>query len=365
MEHLCKKCILPNNYSGISFNEMGICNLCESFKKSQYLGEDKLKEDINTILKEKNEYDCVVGFSGGRDSTYLLWYIVNVLRLKPLAVFVDSKLIPETTISNIEKTIKILGVDLIVRQHDFLKNTVKHFLTSWLNYPHPATLITLCTGCRLGITRLLEEETINRNIPILFAGGTPFEQGLFKKNLIATNRNSNLSFVLGYGKQIIHNPSLISNLSCLKTQIDEYFTVPWAFISKNRKMNYIRIEPFLKYFRWEEQKIEDILKQELNWERYPGIESSYRGDCEVGIIRQFLYNKMLGYNDKDDHLSWLIRDKQISREEALNRISKEKETGLDILKLTFAKLGFDYTDYINKIEKNVRKHNKNYMSIGV
>ena len=171
---------------------------------------------------------------------------MNVLKFKTISRFLlNSKLIPDTTISNIKKTVKILGVDLIVKQHEFLKKTVSYFLKSWLNYPEPATLITLCTGCRLGVTKLVNEEVINRKIPILFAGGTPFEKGLFKKNLISTNRNSNISFVFGYGKRVICNPFLISNLSCLKIQIEEYFTVPWAFISKKKKIELCAHRAFL------------------------------------------------------------------------------------------------------------------------
>jgi hypothetical protein len=184
-------------------------------------------------------------------------------------------------------------------------------------------------------------------------GGTPFEQGLFKTNLISSKKNRKIPFILGYGKQIFRNPSLISNLSCLKVQIDEYFNVLWRF----KKPKLVYIAPFNNYIRWEEKKIEEILKNELDWKRYPGLESSYRGDCEIGIIRQFLYDKMLGYNDKDDHLSWLIRDNQISRNEGLDRIKREKETKLDILKSSFDKFGIDFLEYINKVERNARKYN--------
>lgn len=359
MRTLCKKCILPQNYAGITFNEKGICNLCDDYKSPQYLGEDRLKDDIFKILKDKknNKYDCVVGFSGGRDSTYLLWYIVTKLNLKPLLVFVDSGLIPETTISNIESTVKILGLDLIVKKHDLLKKSVIHFLKSWSNYPEPATLITLCTGCRLGVSKFINQVANNQNSPIVMAGGTPFEKGLFKKNLISKNRNSPISFIFGYGKQVIKNPSLISNIKCLKTQINEYLIAPSGYLSKNKKSNYKLISPFTNYFRWEEKKIENTIETKLKWKRYPGLGSAYRGDCEIGIIRQFLYNKMLGYNDKDDHLSWLIRDGQISREDALNRINEEKETGIDILKSIFNKLGFNFSDFISNVEKNARKHN--------
>src|SRR5690554_3866549 len=323
---ICKKCILPKNYSGISFDTNGICSYCNNYKNIEYLGEIKLKTDITNILKYSNnqsEYDCIVAFSGGRDSTYLLWYVVNILKLKPLAVFSNSKLIPQQTLSNIKRTSDLLGVDLVVKDHDYLKNCIKHYLNSWVKYPTPATLITLCTGCRLGTNYLIDEEAKNRNISIIFDGGTPFEKGYFKKNLVSKNGFNTISFLLGYLKQVISNPSLISNSFCLTTIIKEYYI-------KTRSKRFIigkpyRIKPFMNYIRWEKNKIENTIKNELEWERYPGLASAYRGDCQIGIIRQFLYNKMLGYNDKDDHLSCLIRDNQISREEALLKIKSEKE----------------------------------------
>ncbi len=359
MTQLCKTCILPVNYSGISFDNKGICNFCNNYKPIRYLGEEKLKEDIAKLRTSdsNNNYDCVVSFSGGRDSTFLLWYVVNILKLNPLAVFVNSQLIPQQTLSNINKTAKKLGVQLIIKEHDYLKNCITHFLKSWMKYPDPSTLITLCTGCRLGFTKHVFQEAKTRKIPIIFAGGTPFEKGFFKRNLISNSKINSFSFIKEFGKQVIKNPILISRPNCSRILAEEYFRVPKLWSTKKRNGKPIKIEPFIKYFRWEKDKIERILKNELDWKRYPGLQSSYRGDCEVGIIRQFYYNKMLGYNDKDDHLSWLVRDKQISRNEAMKKVNTEKETSLDILKSSFEKLGLDFTSFNAAVEKNAQKHN--------
>lgn len=355
---ICKKCILPENYSGISFDNNGICSFCNSNKPIEYLGEKKLKADVSKILqnsKNQSNYDCIVAFSGGRDSTYLLWYVINVLNLKPLAVFSNSKLVPEQTLSNIKKTSNLLNVDLLIKDHNYLKNCIKHYLNSWVKNPTPATLITFCTGCRLGTTHLIDEEAKRRNIPIIFDGGTPFEKGYFKKNLISTKGLNSISFPLGFLKQVKNNPALIANGRCLTTMVKEYY-----FETRNKdykKGKSIRIRPFMHYIRWEKNKIENTIKNELEWKRYPGLASAYRGDCDIGIIRQFFYDKMLGYNDKDDHLSWLIRDNQISREEALIQIEHEKQTKTEILIETFKKFDIDYNEYIAKIEKNALRHN--------
>ncbi len=357
---LCSKCILPDNYVGISFDDDNTCNFCKERIKNnfpEYQGKDVLKEDINNILKHhpNRKYDCVVGFSGGRDSTFMLWYIVTQLNIKPLAVFIDSGLIPEQTIQNIKETVNILNVDLKIVRHSYLKNTFPYHFKSWLKNPVPETLITFCVGCRLGIHKFVDEEAIKQNIPILFYGGTPFEGKHYKINILKTDPTGkkDISFIMGYLRQVIQNPSLVLNPYCLIIQLKEYGTV--KFQRKKIKQHGIHIINFFyQYIRWEEKLIENTLKEKLNWERYPGLTTSYRGDCEIGIIRQFLYFKLLGYNDKDDHLSCLIRDNQISREEAINRICGQHNISVEMLKKTCKKAGIEYS----KLEEIIKNYER-------
>ena len=81
----CAKCILPENYPGITFNEEGICNHCFTYKKKKYFGDKALKEKIGSYLERKKDrkkdYDCVLGLSGGRDSFCLLYYFVKILNI--------------------------------------------------------------------------------------------------------------------------------------------------------------------------------------------------------------------------------------------------------------------------------------------
>ncbi|MBN1167498.1 MAG: hypothetical protein JXA44_10275 [Methanospirillaceae archaeon] len=120
---LCKKCILPENYEGLSLDDDGVCNFCNTNKLKKYQGKEKLLEDINGILLHHPDrtYDCLVGLSGGRDSTFLLWYVVQELKLKPLAVFVDSGFIPVQTLNNVNHAVTLLDVDLEVVSHEYLK----------------------------------------------------------------------------------------------------------------------------------------------------------------------------------------------------------------------------------------------------
>jgi hypothetical protein len=352
----CTKCVLPVNYTGIEFDKEGVCNYCREEKEHSYSGKDNLIKRINEILSlhPDRKYDCVVGFSGGRDSTFLLWYIVKELHYKPLAVFIDSGLIPEQTIQNINRTVQILNVDLKIVRHDSLKKIFRIHFNAWLKRPKPESLITLCVGCRLGVNKFIDDEAVKQGIPIVFGGGSPFEGKHYKSNLLKLNpdHTGKLSFILGYLKQIILNPFLIINPGSLSTQLQEYYTTFYRQKKILSRHNITRLALYHTYVRWEEKMIEKTLKEQLKWERYPGLATSYRGDCEIGIIRQYLYWKILGYNDKDDHLSCLVRDHQLTRDEALSRLDDEHNIPVAILKNICEKAGIHYSD----IEKVVEKH---------
>ena len=66
----CSKCILPETYPFIKFNEKNICNYCENYEKQIFLGEDELNNYLEKFRSRNGESDCIVGLSGGRDSSY-------------------------------------------------------------------------------------------------------------------------------------------------------------------------------------------------------------------------------------------------------------------------------------------------------
>ena len=146
----CSKCILPENYPGITFDEDNICNYCKDHKEFQYRGVEALREKINTSLTSDNdrnkEYDCVIGFSDGRDSTYLLHFLVKTLNLNVIAYTAKHDFIPETTMLNMKYAAEILNVKHIIEESDLLKRCLRHTLSSWIYKPSAAMIETFCTG---------------------------------------------------------------------------------------------------------------------------------------------------------------------------------------------------------------------------
>lgn len=113
---ICKECIIPDSFIGIKF-ENGICSFCRdkgysSFLHQQLAGKEKLY-GLLTSSKRENGYHCVVPISGGKDSSYILFYLVRMLGLHPLAVHYDSGFCSSASKANIKSITDKLSVELV------------------------------------------------------------------------------------------------------------------------------------------------------------------------------------------------------------------------------------------------------------
>jgi hypothetical protein len=212
----CTRCILPENYPGIKFNEKGICNFCLVYKKAESKGLDRLEKIFKKYRNSKREYDCLVGISGGRDSSYALYYLVKKCNLRVLAYTADNGFIPMQSKINMKNMTDILNVNLIIDKHKFLTKCIMYNIQTWLRKPSPAMIPMICCGCRLGIFRGLLKCAKKYKIPLVVIGsGNPAESSKFKKEFFAINPlgkminariNKVFSFLFGYVYEIIKNP---------------------------------------------------------------------------------------------------------------------------------------------------------------
>lgn len=358
----CIKCILPDNYVGIRFNEEGICNFCISHmerKETEYLGENALNEKIIQFLnnsKHRNKnYDCVLGFSGGRDSTYLLYYLVKKLNLKVIAYHIDNGFIPEQTKQNMINTTNILNVKFVIEKTDYLEKCFKHHILSWMHKPSLAMIETLCIGCRYAQNKGIPKFIKKNNIPIYIIGATRHEMANYRFNNLKFNPNINGTFqiIIGTLLHLIKNPRTICNIDCLSMQIKEFsnFFKPMYKTKLGIKEAEMGLAPFVTHIRWNEKEINSILQNELKWKQYPGIKSTWRSDCDIALIKLYIYKQILGFNDKDEGLSYLIRDNQITRDEALNRIEEEAYIPKEVIKEIFNKYDLNFSDFETALKK--------------
>ena len=346
----CDKCNLPSDYPGIEIDENGICSFCKHKSgKIYYEGLDVLKKKIDDILSKSDpnrKYDCIVGCSGGRDSSYLLYYAKEVLKLNVLALSLDHDFMPEQTKNNIITIAKKLNVDYKFITNNYLNKTSRKCVKSWCKKPDIAMCITFCSGCRYGIKRIIPEYARKNNIPILLVGDTPYEDIDYRVNLLCDNKELNKkNKIKGYAKRIIKNPSYLMSPSSMYTQFKDFVAIE----TKNKNNTPVIIAPFA-YVEWKKEVVLPTI-QKLGWKYDESLNSSWRSDCYVNVLRQFLYKKMLGYNDLDVYYSKLIRSGDITKEDALKAIEKEGNYDENTVKEIFKKYyNIDYDKLKNKID---------------
>lgn len=364
----CKECLLPENYPGIRFNEVGVCNYCHDYKKRQYFGEEELKKNIESSRNKKSKYDCIVGISGGRDSAYTLYYLVKVCNLRVLAFMADNGFIPEQSRLNVKNMTDILGVDLIIEEHNLLKKCIKHIVKSWVRKPSPAMIGFICLGCKFAIDRGLFKTAKKYKTPLIITGASGFEGLSFKRKLLEiklNNKNRNLSFAYGLVSEVIKNPFYILSPTCLITCIKEYtFHYPPFFIispspSKTRKIIYpnLKVIFLFDYIEWNEEKILSTINDKLKWRKYIHSESSWRSDCKVSLLKDYLFLETIGFTKKDDQLSEMIREHVITREKALERLTKENVIPQQVITEIFDELQLNFADLLVAL-KNYKKEKR-------
>ena len=117
----CTQCVMDTTDSKISFDEHGVCDHCRNFEKrikpywkpkeNDFEGLEKLAKEIRKAGKGR-EYDCILGLSGGADSSYLAYIAKEVMHLRPLAFVVDTGWNLNVAVENIEKIVKGLDLDM-------------------------------------------------------------------------------------------------------------------------------------------------------------------------------------------------------------------------------------------------------------
>ncbi|MFX1467699.1 MAG: hypothetical protein ACFFB8_03480 [Promethearchaeota archaeon] len=188
-KNFCRKCILPDGFLGIQLNFEGLCNFCAdsnyenvNYSRTIISSEQKTNalKDWNLVVKNmqkshaQKNFDCVLGYSGGKDSTALLHHIVNELGLNPLTVTSDTGFMTKIAKDNMKDTLKKIQIDQILIEEaipTFIKLYKYLFLTHNSNEIFLAR--NICDYCSDLIHSIVVKEAIKWEIPYVFFGYSP------------------------------------------------------------------------------------------------------------------------------------------------------------------------------------------------
>jgi glucosamine--fructose-6-phosphate aminotransferase (isomerizing) len=181
----CTKCILPETMPFISFDSEGVCNYCRNYKPRN---KPRPKEELFELVKpyrRNNEPDCIVPFSGGRDSSYSLHLIVNELQMTPITYTYDWGMVTDLGRRNISRMCSKLGVENIIVAADISKKreNIRKNLKAWLKSPHLGMISILTAGDK-HFFKYIETIKKQTGIDLNLWGINPLEVTHFKSGFL-------------------------------------------------------------------------------------------------------------------------------------------------------------------------------------
>jgi N-acetyl sugar amidotransferase len=327
----CKRCLIPETQETITYDEEGICNVCrqQEFKKEK-IDWDKKKEDFKELIdlhKGKGDYDCIVPFSGGKDSTYTLHTLVKDYGLKPLVVCFDHGFMRPTVRKDTERTIKKLGVDYLKFRPNW--QIVRKLMLEALKRKGD-----FCWHCHTGIFAYPMQIAIKFNIPLVIWGEPSAEYTSYygyDEDEEVDERRFNRFVNLG-----ITAEDMVGFLDGTVTMRDlKPFTYP-----KLKDLRAIKYRSVClgSYIPWDVKKQVEIIKKDLGWEGniVEGVAPEYdyeKIECMFQGIRDYLKFLKRGFS-RMTHLSSIdLRNDRTTIEEAEKMIKKyegKRPASLDV-----------------------------------
>lgn len=357
----CTKCILPETVPYISFDDEGVCNYCRNFETRNYhlKGEDALKEFVSRFQSDSGEPDCIVGFSGGRDSTYGLHYIKNVLGMNPIAFTYDWGMVNDLARRNQSRVLAKLGVEHILVSADIKtkRENIRKNLEAWLNNPDLGMIPLLMAGDKqfyYYFHKIREQTGIKL---FIFCGGheieeTPFKYGFCGVDhgvdnvmncLTGISPSHKAKLISYYAMQYLKNPGYI-NRSLFDTLFAYYST-------------YLLPDDYLylyHYIEWDEKTIIDTILKEYDWEMAPDTNATWRIDDGTAPFYNYIYLTMAGFTEFDNFRSFQIREGKLTRKEALEMVKEENEPRFEAIDWYGQTIGLDMNRAVNIINNAPR-----------
>ena len=347
----CRKCVLPETMPFIRFDEHGVCNYCLNYRPRNA---PKPKEDLLKLIepfRKSSGADCVVPFSGGRDSCYALHLIVEELGMKPVTYTYDWGMVTDLGRRNISRMCAELGVENIIVADDIAKKreNIRLNLTAWLKAPDLGMVNILMAGDKHFFRHV---ETIKRQtgISLNLWGVNPLETTHFKAGFLGVPPDFAEDKVYSNGalKQLRYqylrframsrSPGYF-NRSLWDTLSGEYYR------SFHKKTDYFHV---FDYWTWEEQVVDQCLAM-YDWEKAPDTSTTWRIGDGTAAFYNYVYHTVAGFSEHDTFRSNQIREGQLTRQEALTLIEDENRPRYANIKWYLDAVGLDFDTTIRTV----------------
>jgi tRNA(Ile)-lysidine synthase TilS/MesJ len=332
---MCARCILSDGFPNLTFDADGVCNFCQKSPPPADLERHRAElkarmEDTIASKRGTGSYDCVVAFSGGKDSSYTLLKLVRDYELRCLAVTVDNGFISPQAVKNCYAVTSALGVDFqLFTPATAMMNRI-YLASAQHDDIHTPAAITrassMCNSCINLINNYMIKLAVQGDIPIIaggyIGGQVPKNGAILDIDLVVQKKTRGISlqrYVARFGES--SRP---------------YFDLPDSLVERSRDKKITILNPMLALIVSEEKIIEEISR--LGWVRTmdTGLNSS---NCLLNDLGIYVHHKQHGFHPYAFEISEQVRAGLMSRDEAIKRVTTIPER--DDVRWQATKIGLD------------------------
>lgn len=330
----CVRCVMDTTDPDILFDADGVCNHCRSYEKyrnSIGSSEERAKKlrELITGLKERGrgkDYDCIMGLSGGVDSSYLAWLAVKEFGLRPLVVHVDTGWNSELAVNNIQNIVQKLGIDLhtLVIDWNEIKDLQRaYFFSGVANLDVPQDHAFIAS---------LYKEAEKYGVQDVLNGGNMQTESILP-NAWGYDAADSVNM------RAIHKIYGKGNLRTFPTinVFQRFILYPY--------IKGFRVHRPLEWIEYNKAAAKEVLISELGWRDYGG---KHYESIFTKFHQAYYLPVKFGYDKRLAHLSSLIVSGQITREQALQELDSplyEEDALKADIDYWIKKLGIDRAEF--------------------
>ena len=276
----CSRCLLPDTFPGLDIDAEHHCCFCRDHVPLDVLGEDELRKKI--LSRRGTDYDVLVPFSGGKDSTYVIWYAKEVLDLRVLALNYDSGLQTDMCKENMRNTCEQLDIPLVVKAVNIERQLA--MVRSILRVSEAVDcFFHICGNCENGIRYSAYSTAEEYKVPFILFGSDPFAMPAHTRAFTGTRaflaklkkkKRAIPRVAYHLVKYTVHSALQQRELGlplshCVRHPLK---AAPWPARDPE-------VIPFFQYVEWAPSKIVRVIREHLDW-KSPCYRSA-RFDCLI------------------------------------------------------------------------------------
>jgi hypothetical protein len=353
----CSRCVLPETFPFIDFDDKGVCNYCRGYKRRygamDPTSKQKFIDSLQGYRRNDGSPDVLVAFSGGRDSSYGLHLIKKEFGLTPITFTYDWGMVTDLARRNIARICGELGIQNVLVSADIRgkRDNIRANVSAWLRKPDLGMVPLFMAGDKyfFKVSNQLKRQTGIR-LDLWCANpleNTDFKAGFCgvppdfdKKRVDYLSLGRQARMIAHYGWQFLRNPAYLNR------SIPDTLTAFLSYYVEPRRDFFFIFDHFI----WNEDEVDQALRH-YDWELSPDSRSTWRIGDGTAPFYNYIYVTARGFSEFDTFRSNQVREGMLSRDHALALVLDNNRPRAASLRWYLDTIRLDFDNTVRRINE--------------